>query len=79
MLNLVGWVATAVVSVSYCFRETTTLRRVQAVAALLWMVYGFLIGSKPVIVANIIVATFAMCSSIRSRTTSAAKIDPSQS
>jgi uncharacterized protein with PQ loop repeat len=67
LLNLVGWVATAVVSVSYFFRKATTLRRIQAVAALIWMVYGFLIGSKPVIVANIIVATVAICSSIRTR------------
>jgi len=59
-----------VVSVSYFFREATILRRVQAAAAILWMVYGFLIGSKPVIVANIIVATVAMYSSLRTRETS---------
>jgi hypothetical protein len=67
LLDLVGWVATAVVSASYLFRKANTLRRVQAAAALIWMIYGFLLGSKPVIVANIIVATIAIYSSLRTR------------
>jgi hypothetical protein len=41
------------------------LRRVQAVAALLWLSYGVLINSAPVIVANVIVASLAAFSSFR--------------
>jgi uncharacterized protein with PQ loop repeat len=39
------------------------LRRVQGVGALLWLTYGILIHSGPVIVANIIVAGAAFWSS----------------
>jgi hypothetical protein len=38
---------------------------VQAVAALLWLSYGVLINSAPVIVANVIVAGLATFSSFR--------------
>lgn len=63
MLNSIGWVATAVFASSYFCRRATTLRRIQAAAALIWVVYGFLIGAMPVVVANVIVATAAVYSS----------------
>jgi len=63
MLNAIGWVATAVFASSYFFRQATTLRRIQAAAAFLWVVYGFLIGAMPVVVANVIVAAAAVYSS----------------
>lgn len=63
----VGWLATAVFLVSYFTRTPTTLRRVQGVAAGLWALYGVLIHSLPVIVANILVAGVAIVSSIKFR------------
>ena len=63
MLNSIGWVATAVFASSYFFRQPATLRKIQAGAALLWVVYGFLIGAMPVVVANMIVAAAAVYSS----------------
>jgi uncharacterized protein with PQ loop repeat len=39
------------------------LRRVQATAAVLWIVYGVLIHALPVVVANAIVASVALYSS----------------
>ena len=39
------------------------LRRIQAVAALIWVGYGFMIGAMPVVAANLIVATAAIYSS----------------
>jgi hypothetical protein len=65
--DLVGWVATAVFMVSYAVRGPVKLRRVQGVAAGLWAVYGVLIHSWPVIVANILVAGVAILSSIKFR------------
>jgi len=62
MLNAIGWIATAVFSTSYFFREPATLRRVQASAACLWILYGVAIGAMPVIVANVIVAAAALYS-----------------
>jgi len=63
LLNSIGWVATAVFASSYFFRQPATLRKIQAGAALLWVVYGFLIGAMPVVVANLIVAGAAVYSS----------------
>ena len=40
MLDLIGWVATAIFSSSYFFRRPASLRRIQALAACLWIAYG---------------------------------------
>lgn len=68
MLEALGWLATAVFSVSYLFRSGTALRRVQAAAAVLWIAYGVAIASKPVIAANAIVAAMAVVSGSRYHT-----------
>ena len=60
MLSWIGWVATAVFASSYLCRRPATLRRVQAAAAVLWVIYGVLIQAPPVIVANLIVAGAAL-------------------
>jgi hypothetical protein len=62
-LEAIGWVATAVFSLSYLFRNGAALRRVQAAAAILWIAYGLAIRSYPVVVANVIVALAALLSS----------------
>src|ERR1051326_289708 len=59
MLATVGWVATAVFSASYFFRAPRTLRRLQAAAACLWILYGVAIHAWPVVIANVIVAAAA--------------------
>jgi hypothetical protein len=66
-LDAIGWVATAVFSASYLFRSGAALRRVQALAALLWIAYGVAIASKPVIAANAIVALAALGSAVAGR------------
>jgi len=63
MLDWIGWLATALFVSSYFCRQQVTLRRVQGLAALLWMVYGVLIHALPVFVANVIVAGVAVWSS----------------
>jgi hypothetical protein len=62
MLAWIGWVATAVFAGSYLCKDPAVLRRVQAAAAVLWVVYGALIGAMPVVVANLIVAGVALWS-----------------
>ena len=64
-LNVIGWTATAVFSSSYFFKEATTLRRIQAAAASLWVLYGVAIHSAPVVVANLIVGVAALYTSLR--------------
>lgn len=64
-LDAIGWVATAVFSLSYLFRSGAALRRVQAAAAVLWIAYGVAIHSYPVIAANVVVAAAALGSAWR--------------
>ena len=64
-LNVIGWTATAVSSSSYFFKEAATLRRIQAAAASLWVLYGVAIHSAPVVVANLIVGIAAIYTSLR--------------
>ena len=66
-LDWVGWLATAAFLASYFTKTPTALRRVQGLAAGLWALYGVLIHSLPVIVANILVAGVAIASSIKFR------------
>jgi len=63
-LNVIGWTATAVFSSSYFFKEAATLRRIQAAAASLWVLYGVAIHSAPVVVANLIVGIAAIYTSL---------------
>ena len=55
MTELVGWVATALTAGSYFSRRPVTLRWIQATSACLWLGYGFMIHSRPVLVANVFV------------------------
>jgi hypothetical protein len=66
-MEFIGWVATAAFASSYFFENPAHLRRVQAGAALLWVAYGLVIHSWPVIIANIIVMTIALWSTFSPR------------
>ena len=57
-----GWLATAVFVVSYRFRDQRTLRRIQALAAVLWVGYGLARHAMPVVIANLLVAGMAVYS-----------------
>lgn len=65
MSDYVGWLATAIFAVSYFVRNPARMRWVQAAAALCWITYGVLLHATPVIVANVIVASLAVVSSLR--------------
>jgi hypothetical protein len=54
-----GWCATAVFVGSYFCVRPSVLRAVQMFGALLWVLYGAVIGSSPVIVANVLVLSAA--------------------
>ena len=71
MFEWIGWVATATFASSYFFRKPAILRRIQALAALLWISYGAIIHAVPVIVANVVVAAVAVFSSLRADRSSA--------
>ena len=67
MLDYIGWVATAIFASSYFCKQPGMLRRLQALAALLWIGYGVMIHALPVIVANLVVASVAVYSSFQSQ------------
>ena len=76
MYDWIGWIATATFASSYFCKQPAALRRVQALAALLWIGYGATIRSLPVIVANVVVAVIALYSSLRPLTPAAAAPPP---
>ena len=55
MIEYMGWAATAVFVSSYFFERAEVLRGVQMVGAIMWIVYGVLIGALPVVAANALV------------------------
>lgn len=59
MIDYLGWTATALFVGSYFCTQGGMLRRLQMAAALLWIVYGAVIGAPPVVVANVLV--FGAC------------------
>jgi len=65
--DAIGWLATAIFGVSYFVRNPSTMRWVQASAALCWLLYGVMLHAAPVIVANVIVASLAAYSAWRRR------------
>jgi hypothetical protein len=67
MFEWIGWVATAVFAGSYFCKQAATLRRLQALAALMWIGYGLIIEAAPVVAANSVVAALAFYSSRRQR------------
>ena len=70
-IALFGWVATAVQTVSYFVPKASTLKKIQAVAACLWIAYGVKMGASPIIVANLIVGAAALWTALRGRTANA--------
>ena len=62
MFDGLGWAATALFAVSYFAKSSRSMRRLQALAALLWVGYGIWMNALPIIVANVIVASLAVYS-----------------
>jgi hypothetical protein len=58
-IEWLGWIATAVFVGSYLCRTSGRLRAVQMAGAVLWITYGTLISSKPVIASNSLVLVAA--------------------
>ncbi|OLC03032.1 MAG: hypothetical protein AUH78_15695 [Gemmatimonadetes bacterium 13_1_40CM_4_69_8] len=78
MYDWIGWLATAAFTSSYFCKQQKTLRRVQGLAALMWLAYGVAIHALPVIVANAIVAAVAIWSSFAQSRPAATALDPTR-
>jgi len=68
MTAYLGWVATAVFVGSYFCARAEHLRRVQMAGAVLWVLYGVVIGAAPVVAANVLVLGAAAWTARRQRT-----------
>lgn len=55
MIELIGYIATAFVLISFCVKEMTLLRLINSGGSILWVWYGFMIDSKPIIFVNLAV------------------------
>jgi len=66
-----GWAATATFCTSYLFVRPVALRSAQMLGALLWLLYGVVIGAAPVIVANVLVMAAAGWTALRAARSSA--------
>ena len=58
-ISCLGWIATGFFVGSYLFVRPALLRTTQMLGALLWVVYGALIGAPPVVVSNVLVIAAA--------------------
>jgi len=60
----IGWLATTIFVASYFSKDQRKLRRIQAMAAVLWVAYGAILHAGPVVIANLLVAGMALYSSL---------------
>lgn len=70
----IGWAATIAVVASYFFADPRRLRVAQIVGSVLWLAYGTIIGSLPVVVANLLVFMAALWTTFRGDRLAAVKL-----
>jgi hypothetical protein len=53
MIDIIGYVGTILILVSFSMKDIRKLRLINIVSCLIFVIYGFLISSKPTIILNI--------------------------
>ena len=53
MIDVLGWIATAVVVGSFAIQDVRKLRMINMIGSMLWIAYGFLKQDNPIIFVNI--------------------------
>ena len=53
MIDILGWIATAVVVGSFAIQDVRKLRMINMTGSMLWITYGFLKQDNPIIFVNI--------------------------
>ena len=54
-VELLGWVATGVIVLSFTVKDMRRLRIMNSVGTLLWLVYGEMKGDYPLVVVNALI------------------------
>ena len=52
MIDVLGWIATAVVVGSFAIQDVRKLRMINMIGSMLWIAYGFLKQDNPIIFVN---------------------------
>jgi hypothetical protein len=66
LIELLGWVATGIFSMSFFFKDRN-LKIIQGFGASLWVFYGYSINATPVMIANLIVLLSILFSILKDR------------
>ena len=53
MIEIVGYIATFLVMLSFMMKNVTRLRIINTIGCATWILYGFMLDSNPVIITNI--------------------------
>ncbi len=53
LIELIGWIAMAITISSFFFQRMRTLRIINFIGCLIWMVYGTLLVSAPIVLTNV--------------------------
>lgn len=53
MIQTIGYIATFVTGLSFMMKDIKTLRLVNALGCLIWIIYGELLNSVPIILTNV--------------------------
>lgn len=53
MVEVIGYVATFLVMLSFMMKDVTRLRIINAIGCSTWIVYGVMLDSYPVIITNV--------------------------
>jgi uncharacterized protein with PQ loop repeat len=69
MNQIIGYIATLIVLSSFIFKDVKTLRQVNSIGCLLFVVYGFLQNDKPIIVTNTLIFLINLTNLIRHKKT----------
>jgi hypothetical protein len=54
--EIIGWLATAITMLSFAVNKMLLLRSLNLIACLVWITYGFLEQTNPIIVTNAVIA-----------------------
>ena len=54
-IEILGWVATLIIIISFLVNDIKTLRTFSLIGAILWVIYGFVIQSSSIVFLNLVI------------------------
>jgi hypothetical protein len=55
-MEIVGWLATVVIIISFMFKDIVKLRLFSLIGAFLWVIYGVMDNAHSIIILNVVIA-----------------------